>query len=101
MYHWPQERPDAEYSDILLRAAREAQKRQRREARATVYLCLVATAAVFLIGMAFTRPDAMPTYYPSCSWAKLMGAAPIARDMKGYREALDTNRDGIACEPGD
>ena len=44
---------------------------------------------VFLVGMAFTNRDGLPRYYPSCRWAQLVGAAPIARGEKGYREALD------------
>ena len=38
-------------------------------------------------------------YYPSCSAARAAGAAPIRVGQPGYRPELDTDRDGIACEP--
>ncbi|MCL6684092.1 excalibur calcium-binding domain-containing protein [Sphingomonas alba] len=41
----------------------------------------------------------MPTFYPSCSWARTFGAAPIHRGEPGYRSRLDADDDGIACEP--
>ncbi|MFC7535929.1 excalibur calcium-binding domain-containing protein [Sphingomonas sp. GCM10030256] len=40
----------------------------------------------------------LPTYYPSCSWARSAGAAPIARGSPGYRTQLYADNDGIACE---
>ncbi|WP_239987549.1 excalibur calcium-binding domain-containing protein [Sphingosinithalassobacter portus] len=38
-------------------------------------------------------------YYPNCAAARAAGAAPIRRGQPGYRQALDRDNDGIACEP--
>ena len=38
------------------------------------------------------------TYYPNCKAARAAGAAPLYRGDPGYREELDRDRDGIACE---
>ena len=74
-------------------------KRRRREFIATVILGAAMTVVVFLAGMTVTNRDAIPRYYPSCSWASFVGAAPISRGSPGYRPALDPDNDGIACEP--
>ncbi|EWM18379.1 lipoprotein [Kutzneria sp. 744] len=39
-----------------------------------------------------------PVYYANCTDAKRAGAAPLYRGQPGYREALDRDHDGIACE---
>ena len=38
-------------------------------------------------------------YYRRCDDARAAGAAPIHVGEPGYRQALDRDRDGIACEP--
>lgn len=38
-------------------------------------------------------------YYPNCDAARAAGAAPIYRGSPGYREGMDGDGDGIACEP--
>lgn len=38
-------------------------------------------------------------YYPGCDAARAAGVAPIYADEPGYREAMDGDGDGIACEP--
>lgn len=38
-------------------------------------------------------------YYPGCDSARAAGAAPIYRGQPGYREEMDGDDDGIACEP--
>jgi hypothetical protein len=38
-------------------------------------------------------------YYPRCAVARAAGAAPIYRGAPGYREGLDRDGDGVACEP--
>ena len=38
------------------------------------------------------------TFYKNCSEARAAGAAPIYRGEPGYREKLDRDNDGIACE---
>ncbi|MFD7078624.1 excalibur calcium-binding domain-containing protein [Streptomyces sp. NPDC059918] len=37
-------------------------------------------------------------YYKTCADAKAAGAAPMRRGGPGYREALDRDKDGIACD---
>lgn len=34
-----------------------------------------------------------------CATARRIGAAPLYKGFSGYREWLDADRDGIACEP--
>jgi len=43
-------------------------------------------------------PTAASVYYANCAQAKAAGAAPLYRGQPGYREALDRDGDGIACE---
>ena len=38
------------------------------------------------------------TFYKNCAEARAAGAAPIYRGEPGYREKLDRDNDGIACE---
>ncbi|WP_273165904.1 excalibur calcium-binding domain-containing protein [Actinomyces israelii] len=38
------------------------------------------------------------TYYANCTEAKAAGAAPLYRGEPGYRDKLDRDHDGIACE---
>lgn len=38
-------------------------------------------------------------YYPNCNMARAAGAAPIYAGSPGYRDGLDGDSDGIACEP--
>jgi hypothetical protein len=38
------------------------------------------------------------TYYKNCAAARDAGAAPIRRGEPGYRDPLDADDDGIACE---
>ena len=38
-------------------------------------------------------------YYPNCDAARAAGVAPIYAGEPGYREELDADDDGIACEP--
>ncbi|MCE7009497.1 excalibur calcium-binding domain-containing protein [Kibdelosporangium philippinense] len=42
-------------------------------------------------------PDFEP-FFPDCETAKMLGKAPIRRGEPGYREGLDRDRDGVACE---
>ena len=48
------------------------------------------------------EPKQEITYYDNCTAArkkaKEAGAAPLYRGDPGYREELDRDRDGIACE---
>ena len=38
-------------------------------------------------------------YYRNCDAARAAGAAPIYSGSPGYREEMDGDSDGIACEP--
>lgn len=38
-------------------------------------------------------------YYRNCNAARAAGAAPIYAGEPGYREGMDGDSDGIACEP--
>jgi hypothetical protein len=61
----------------------------------------VALAAVyqFVPARGPAESGSAPVYYRYCDDARAAGAAPIYRGEPGYREALDRDRDGIACEP--
>jgi hypothetical protein len=38
-------------------------------------------------------------YYSRCAEARAAGVAPLHRGEPGYREGLDCDLDGVACEP--
>ncbi|MCT9010003.1 excalibur calcium-binding domain-containing protein [Streptomyces rhizosphaerihabitans] len=38
-------------------------------------------------------------YYENCDAARAAGAAPLHRGDPGYRDELDRDGDGVACEP--
>ena len=60
-----------------------------------------ALAAAFIAVAVYSsssRAD-LPVYYPNCDAARGAGAAPINRGEPGYREPLDADDDGVACEP--
>uniref|UniRef100_UPI0004A490CB excalibur calcium-binding domain-containing protein n=1 Tax=Arthrobacter sp. TB 26 TaxID=494420 RepID=UPI0004A490CB len=37
-------------------------------------------------------------YYANCAAARAAGAAPLRAGRPGYREQMDGDRDGVACE---
>jgi Excalibur calcium-binding domain len=41
----------------------------------------------------------LPVYYPGCNAVRALGKAPLYAGDPGYREAMDGDGDGIACEP--
>lgn len=43
--------------------------------------------------------DERSVYYQNCDAARAAGAAPIYRGSPGFREGMDGDGDGIACEP--
>jgi hypothetical protein len=45
------------------------------------------------------RDDEDDVYYENCSEARADGAESIREGEPGYREELDRDGDGIACEP--
>lgn len=38
-------------------------------------------------------------YYAGCNSVRAAGAAPLYRGTPGYREEMDGDGDGVACEP--
>ena len=38
-------------------------------------------------------------YYPGCDAVRAAGKAPLYSSQPGYREGMDGDGDGIACEP--
>jgi len=79
-----------------------------------------AGLCVFVGGLAITNPDKVTqllpegslvvsaedqariensVFYSGCDEARTAGAAPIHQGMPGYREGMDGDGDGIACEP--
>lgn len=42
--------------------------------------------------------DPAAAYYANCAAARAAGAAPLRAGQPGYREKMDGDRDGIACE---
>jgi hypothetical protein len=37
--------------------------------------------------------------YPGCNQVRAEGKAPLYRGQPGYRETMDGDGDGVACEP--
>lgn len=52
-----------------------------------------------LAGAIRTRTPKPDDYWEGCNEARAAGAAPIFADEPGYREDMDGDHDGIACEP--
>jgi len=50
-------------------------------------------------GMARARTPENGDYWRRCDDARAAGSAPIYRGEPGYRDILDADNDGIACEP--
>jgi len=50
-------------------------------------------------GMVRERSPQDGDYWRRCDDARAAGTAPIYRGEPGYREGLDRDEDGIACEP--
>ena len=44
-------------------------------------------------------PAQSDVYYKNCAEARAAGAAPLHRGEPGYRLGLDSDGDGVACEP--
>lgn len=45
-----------------------------------------------------SKPEPQKEFYANCKEAKAAGAAPLYRGDPGYREDLDGDKDGTACE---
>jgi hypothetical protein len=40
----------------------------------------------------------LPVYFPDCATVKILGFAPLRKGDPGYRDELDRDHNGIACE---
>ena len=49
-------------------------------------------------GPAPAAPAPAAVYYANCAAARAAGAAPLRAGQPGYREQMDGDRDGVACE---
>ena len=49
-------------------------------------------------GVAPAPPASTAVYYANCAAARAAGAAPLRAGQPGYREQMDGDRDGVACE---
>jgi len=56
------------------------------------------TAAATTAAQAPASASAGDPYYKNCAAARAAGAAPLHRGQPGYREQMDGDGDGIACE---
>jgi len=73
----------------------------------------LAVAMTFLLLVLFMRAEwpyiralgdwafgpTQPRHFANCDAARAANSAPIFRGMPGYRDALDGDGDGVACEP--
>ena len=48
---------------------------------------------------AYPRVASSAVYYRDCNVVRAAGAAPLRRGEPGYRQEMDGDNDGIACEP--
>ena len=51
------------------------------------------------VGLMRARAPQEGDYWPGCNSARAAGTAPIYIGEPGYREGMDGDGDGIACEP--
>ncbi|WP_325049079.1 excalibur calcium-binding domain-containing protein [Tsuneonella amylolytica] len=59
----------------------------------------VARPAAVSLGLERARAPQEGDYWSGCDVARAAGTAPIFIGEPGYREGLDGDSDGIACEP--
>jgi hypothetical protein len=62
-------------------------------------LLAVAGGVGVVTGLARERAPQSGDDWRRCDDARAAGTAPIYRGEPGYREGLDADNDGIACEP--
>jgi hypothetical protein len=87
---------------------------ERERARAPYTVFLPGLVIGGLLGYAMTLDDprtlkSLPdraynilhgsTYYINCAHARLVGASPLRKGQPGYSKRLDTDGNGVACEP--
>lgn len=57
-----------------------------------------ASACEFIIVTPTATPTETPPLFADCAAVRAAGLAPLGRDERGYRSALDSDGDGQACE---
>jgi len=62
-------------------------------------IAATATDIGIAAGIVRKRAPQDGDYWRRCDDARAAGTAPIHRGEAGYREGLDADNDGIACEP--
>ena len=62
---------------------------------------LVLAGLMLGSGLIAVVPAQADVYFANCAEARAAGAAPLFRGQPGYRQALDRDNDGVACETGD
>ena len=62
-------------------------------------LMSAASEVAVATGMARARAPQEGDYWRRCDDVRVAGSAPIYRGEPGYRDGLDADNDGIACEP--
>lgn len=58
-----------------------------------------ATPSNVLLSPEEARQREDSIYYRNCEAVRLAGKAPLHRGDPGYREGIDGDSDGVACEP--
>jgi hypothetical protein len=103
----PYQRPDYYWQKAQRRG-----RRWRMSFRDWLLLALLGLAGLFavfpdfgshrVVGEDAGRPAALLErngYYRNCHSARAAGAAPLNAGEPGYRDELDRDGDGVACEP--
>lgn len=67
--------------------------------RGTELFATSAQALRVAAGPTRAREPQAGDYWPGCDAARAAGTAPIYAGEPGYREGMDGDGDGIACEP--
>lgn len=73
-------------------------KTKDEPSRPAVTVTQTTTASEEPAGPTTSSPQS-GAYYDNCDAARAAGAAPLHRGDPGYRDELDRDGDGVACEP--
>lgn len=82
-------------------AARQAKKAyddEQAQLRAAAAARAAASAQAAAAAAKAEAAKPAPVYYANCDAVQAAGAAPLHRGSPGYRSALDSNGNGVACE---
>jgi micrococcal nuclease len=95
--------PDVRYQELFVTAQRTARGNETGLWAPTEAPAAKATRAPAAKPAASAKPKptrlpVVEVYYANCTEARAAGAAPMHKGDPGYREEMDRDRDGIACE---